>query len=62
VNSARTLSGYTPPHIDYQPAKVGDLALHQQAQQLVGERGPASRVTLSPAAQAAMKAHIGGGA
>ena len=57
MNSARTLSGYTPPHIDYQPAKVGDRAIHQQAQQLASERGPASRVTLSPEAHAAMQAH-----
>ncbi len=60
MSTATTLSGYTPPHVDYKPAAVGDRAIHQTAQQLHSERGPASRITLSPAAQAAMKAHIGG--
>jgi len=57
MNSATTLSGYTPPHIDYKPAAVGDRNIHQRAQQLAAERGPATHVTLSPAAQAAMKTH-----
>ena len=49
------LSGYAPPHVNYQPATAGDKTIHQHAQQLASDRGPASQVTLSPGALAALK-------
>ncbi len=56
MSSTTTLSGYTPPHVDYQPASVGDKAVHQVASQLSPNRGPAAHVTLSPDALKAMMA------
>ena len=54
MSSTTTLSGYTPPHVDYQPAGVGDLAIHQKAVQIADERPPAVHVTLSKEAQIVM--------
>ena len=59
MTSTTTLSGYTPPHVEYQPATVGDHAIHQRAAQLAADRGPATLVIMSPQALAAM--HAGGG-
>ena len=55
MSATTTLSGYSPPHVDYQPATAGDKTIHQRAQQRVSDRGPASQVTLSPAALTALK-------
>ncbi len=55
--SPAMLSGYTPPHVDYQPAGAGDLALHSKVQKESSERAPATRVTLSSEALAAFQAH-----
>ena len=54
MSSTTTLSGYTPPHVEYQPANVGDKAIHQLATQLAPGRGPAAHVSLSPEAMAAI--------
>lgn len=55
VSATTMLSGYAPPHVNYQPATAGDKTIHQHAQQLASDRGPASQVTLSPGALAALK-------
>ena len=60
MSSTNMISGYVPPHVDYTPAKIGEAAIHAVAQQVQSERGPASQVALSPAAEQAMKALHGG--
>ncbi|MGZ3297612.1 MAG: hypothetical protein ACXU8U_00620 [Asticcacaulis sp.] len=55
MSSAHMLSGYSPPFIDYKPAKAGDASVHQQARDLDSKHFQAVKVTLSPEAQAAMK-------
>ena len=54
MSTATTLSGYTPPHIDYTPASIGDKAIHQMAEQVASQRPPAVHITLSPEAQVVM--------
>ncbi len=54
MSSTTTLSGYTPPHVDYQTAGIGDKAIHEKAVQIANERPPAVHLTLSKEAQIVM--------